>query len=80
MAGAPRICALMSAGSKTDLDRLDLHRFYGVVGVLYGLNLHILDSVWEQELVDDVDLVLVERSDGFECVHVLDKRLPSLTC
>ena len=53
----------------------DLHRLDGVVGMLYGLNLHILDGVWEQELVDDVNLVLVERSDGSECVHGLDKRL-----
>jgi hypothetical protein len=68
MAGAPRIYTLVSGvGNKREEE--NLHRLDGVVGLLYGLNLHILDGVWEQELVDDINLVLVERSDGSESIH-----------
>ena len=73
IAGAPRICAPVS-GETSNQRWTNLHRLDGVVGLLYGLDLHILDGVGEQELVDDVNLVLVEDSDGFECVHDLDAR------
>ena len=71
MAGAPRICTVMSEQT-VRVKRGNLHRLDGVVCVLDGLDLDMLDGVREEELVEDVELVVFACADGLERVHGQD--------
>ena len=51
----PRIYTVMSE-QVMRVRRSNLHRLDGVVGVLDGFNLDMLDGVWEEELAEDVEL------------------------